>query len=138
MIFRFDYLKALEAQCDAIIHKKDLNESRSAFSEICKNLVRDFLPPIEREDIAAISYALVDIAAKAENLPYPDEIKKQIDSFKPLLNNLFSKNKACGDDIRRLVEININFKSSDSKLVLLNGSLSDFYKTVLAAYFGSL
>lgn len=131
-------MKILESQCEAIANKKDLKEARTAFCDICKNLSCDFLPPIDREYIAVISYSLLNIASKSKDIYYPDEIKKQIVSLKPLLNSLFAKNKTCGDEIRRLTEINFNFKSNDIKLNLLNDSFADFYKCVLSAYFGNL
>lgn len=138
IIIKYDYLKTLECQCDVILQKRDSKESISAFGVICKNLSRDFLPPIAREDLAAISYSLVDVSVKSKDIVFSDEIKKQINSLKPLLNSLFSKNKTCGDEIRRLIEININYNNSEKNIVMLNKTLSDFYKSVLLAYYGNL
>lgn len=138
MTFRFDYLKLLEEQCDCVYPSADLKRTKSVFYEICKSLNRDFLPPIEREDIAAISYALVDITSNIKVKNYPDEIKNQFLSFKKILKCLFSKNKACEDNIRRLMEINVNFKNPDLEIMMLNEAVSDFLKTVLCAYFRNL
>lgn len=138
MLLRFDYLKSLENQCDIICPKADLKRSESIFCEVCRNLSKDFLPPIEREDIAAISYSLVDITSKAVRSEYPDEIKKQITSLKLIIKDVFTKSKTCGEDIRRLVEINVNFKSGDNELKVLNKALSDCFRTILCAYFRNL
>ncbi len=137
-MFRFDYLKLLEEQCNCVYPQTDLKRSKSIFCEICRNLNRDFLPPIEREDIAAISFSLVDITSNINAKTFPDDIIKQLISLRHLLKGLFSKSKACGDDIRRLMEINVNFKNSNLEIVLLNEALSDFLKTVLCAYFRNL
>lgn len=137
-MFRFDYLKLLEEQCNCVYPQTDLKRSKSIFCEICRNLNRDFLPPIEREDIAAISFSLVDITSNIKGKAYPDDINKQLISLKHLLKGLFVKSKACGDDIRRLMEINVNFKNSNLEIMLLNEALSDFLKTVLCAYFRNL
>ncbi len=138
MSLKFDYLKSLEVQCDNIYPNTDLRRSKSIFCEICRNLNRDFLPPIEREDIAAISYSIVDITSKVSKTEYPDDISRQFRSLKTILKGLFTKNKTCGEDIRRLVEINVNFRSADNELKVLNEALNNCLKTVLCAYFRNL
>lgn len=138
MLFRYDYLKSLEAQCDYIYPQRNLKQVKTVFCDVCRNLNRDFLPPIDRKDIAAVSYSLVDIASKINNKDYPDEIKKQLVSLKSIIKSMFEKSKTCGEDIRRLIEINIEFKSNDADSRILNDALSDFLKTVLCAYFGNL
>lgn len=138
LTFRFDYLKLLEEQCNCVYPETNLSRSKSIFCELCRNLNRDFLPPIEREDIAAISFSVVDITSNINNKIYPDDINKQLAALKHLVKGLFEKSKACGDDIRRLMEINVNFKNRDLETMMLNEALSDFLKTVLCAYFRNL
>lgn len=138
MMFRFDYAKLLEEQCGCVYPQTDLKRSKSIFCEICRNLTRDFLPPVEREDIAAISFSLVDITSNIKAISYPDEINKQLVSLKYTVRGLFEKRKTCGDDIRRHMEINLSFRSPNLEIMLLNEALSDFFKTVLCAYFRNL
>ncbi len=121
MKLKFDYLSALECQCDAII-SGDISSSRRKFTEICKNLVSDFLPPIEREDIAALSYSLYDIACSGFRE------KKNVNEMKKVINGIFTKRKNCGEDFRRQID-NINDDSS---------AVKNFYKIALFVYFKNL
>lgn len=136
-MLKYDYLKLLESQCDAIIDK-DIKKSKSSFSAVCRSLTRDFLPPFERADIAAISFSLLDIAVKAKDVVYPDTIRRQIVMMKELLNTFFKKKKTCGDDIRRAIEINLDFKTQNQSLSALNVSLNEFFRLLLSAYFANL
>lgn len=136
-MLKYDYLKLLESQCDAIIDK-DINKTKSAFSAVCRSLTRDFLPPLERADIAAISFSLLNIAIKAKDTVYPDAIRKQMILQKGLINSLFKKKKTCGEDIRRAIEINSDFKTQNQSLLTLNASLNEFFRLLLSAYFANL
>ena len=85
-----DYLEILLKQCDEI--KEILNSGKKAscasvcYGEICQRLTKDFLPPVEREDIASISYALLETCRRCseyaltnnktnENIQYTNCIK---------------------------------------------------------------
>ena len=138
-MFRFDYLKALCEQCDAVdLQSVNLRLSLAKFSEICKNLSHDFLPPIERSDIAALSYSLINVAQKASGVKNKIEFQNQIQSLKKITKGIFEKNKACGESIRRLMEINIEFKSDNREKVLFNEALMNYWKTAMSSYFGNL
>ena len=145
----YDYADILCRQCE-IVSKTLLGEKTQSteklFSEISKRLTKDFLPPIEREDIAAISYALLCINAKAQE--YSDSlkgktpdiyIKKQTDFLSLIVKGLLTKKKTCGDDIRRLVDMNIQAgKLKNGYTEQLNDAIADFIKITNSTYFKNL
>ncbi len=133
MRLRFDYKKAIESQCDSV----NLQSSRKIFRDICKNLTDDFLPPIDREDIAMLSYSLLRISELSE-LTDKSEFKNQFIGLKIIVEGLFKKSKTCGDDIRRLMEINMSFNAKNNSAEVLKREFADFYKNALFAYFKNL
>lgn len=152
MKYTFGYLEMLLKQCAGIktvFEKKEGNYSiGSEYSEICKHLTKDFLPPIEREDIAAISYSLLEIGRRAVDYCFfgeeiTPELKEQTEALPKLVSAVMEKKQACDDDIRRLVDVNFkcgnSFENSDNKYGrLLNNSLRDFLLAIQTAYFKNL
>ncbi len=145
----FDYADILCRQCE-IISRALLGEKTDGgeklFSEISKKLAKDFLPPIDREDIAAISLAIYDIGIKAEEYSEslkgkaPNiQIRKQTDFLPSIIKGLLGKKKTCGDDIRRFIDMNVESrKYCNSSAASLNNALADFIKTVNSAFFKNL
>lgn len=145
----FDYTAVLCRQCETI-SKSLLGEkttgAENLFSEVSKRLLKDFLPPIDREDIASISYSLFDIAVKARE--YSDslkgknpsiQIKKQTDFLPTIIKGLLNKKKTCGDDIRRFIDMNIESrKYCGSSAASINDALANFIKTANSAFFKNL
>lgn len=146
------YLEILLKQCESV---KDIFENKTNnftgsfnYSEICKRLTKDFLPPIEREDIAAISYALLEIGRRSldfysEGGRATEEIKEQVDALPRLTADVIEKKKTYGEDIRRLVNINFKcgrfFEKSGSQAGMrLNNSFRDYILAVQTAYFKNL
>lgn len=145
----FDYADILCRQCEIIsiaLLGEKTDGGEKLFSEISKRLTKDFLPPIDREDIAAISLALYDIGIKAEEYSEslkgktPNiQIRKQADFLPSIIKGLLGKKKTCGDDIRRFIEMNIESrKYCNSSAASLNNALADFIKTVNSAFFKNL
>ncbi len=145
----FDYAGLLNRQCEIAVKSvsgEKYGSSESIFSQVCKRLTKDFLPPIDREDIAALSYTLFDINIKCEEYfsslkgkcPCA-EIKKQLDFLPVITSGLLSKKKTCGDDIRRFIAMNSECrKSADSKAASLNNAFADFIKIAHSAFFKNL
>lgn len=146
----YDYAKFLSRQCEIACSvfggKASQGSSERIFTEICKQLTKDFLPPIDREDIAAISLSLLEIASKskqyAENTKAKEiMLKNQLDALHDIVSGLLNKKKTCGEDIRRLININLECSDKCKKSVYacsLNSSISDFLKIVQMAYFKNL
>lgn len=145
----FDYAGLLERQCETALKSfsgEKAGSSQKLFAEICKRLAKDFLPPVDREDIAALSYELLEVNIKCEKYfdslkgRNPDQgIKKQLIFLPTVTSGLLGKKKACGDDIRRLVDMNLECgKSADSNAAELNGALANFIKTANSAFFKNL
>lgn len=140
----YDYAKSLTRQCEiacsAFGGKISQGSSERLFIEISKRLAKDFLPPIDREDIAALSFSLLEIAAAAQNYKNSDSggmLKKQLEGLSAAVNGLINKTKTCGDEIRRLININVEC----SQLIgtsALNKAISDFLKVANSAYFKNL
>ncbi len=145
----YDYADILCRQCELIsktLYGEKSDIAVKLFSEISKRLTKDFLPPIDREDIAAVSYSLLEINIKAkeysdglrENAPNTD-IKKQTDFLPVIIRGLLGKKKTCGDDIRRFIDMNIKSrKHCDLSAARLNEALTDFIKTANSAFFKNL
>ncbi len=111
------YLEILLKQCNEITDilngKNKLSAAGVHYGEICKRLTKDFLPPVEREDIAAISYALLETGRRCmeyvrSNGVVNENIEYQINRLNELTKSVIEKKKTCEDEIRRFV--NINFK----------------------------
>ncbi len=140
----YDYAKSLARQCElacsAFDGKISQCSSERLFIEISKRLTKDFLPPIDREDIAALSFSLLEIAASAQSCQNSDSggmLKKQLEGLSGAVNGLINKTKTCGDEIRRLININVEC----SQLIgtnALNKAISDFLKIANSAYFKNL
>lgn len=147
-----DYLFVLIKQCDEIndIIKSKIKPSSPSvhYGEICKRLTKDFLPPIEREDIAAISYSLLEIGRRCSefisgNNTLNDNLNYQIKLLPMLTKNVIEKKKTCEDELRRFV--NVNFKCGNEfeehknqSGILLNNSLRDFILAIQTAFFKNL
>ena len=118
------------------------------YGEICKKLTKDFLPPIEREDIAAISYALLETGRRCteyikSNIDINDNIEYQINRLNELTKSVIEKKKTCEDEIRRFVSVNFKcgneFERIDNKTgVMLNNSLRDYILAIQTAFFKNL
>lgn len=139
----FDYSSLLELQCkyahESYSGVKKSDSSRIAFERICKHLVKDFLPPVDREDVAAISYSLYIVAVNGEICSYKDgKLNQQLSFLSDITDALINKKKTCGDLIRRLIDININYSSENECCKKLNSSIEDFLKIVNTAYFKNL
>lgn len=139
----FDYSSLLESQCKYALQSYSGNNkadsSRIIFERICNHLAKDFLPPIGREDVAAISYSLYHIAVNAEKCTLKEkEIDLQLKSISDVTVALLKKKKTCGELIRRLIDINLNNKSVNDSCKDLNSAIEDFLKNVNTAYFKNL
>lgn len=151
-----DYQKNLDFQCDYILKlfkgEKDSGECSKKFSAICKYLTNDFLPPVDREDIAALSYSLLEISNAAANFVehgadvYSDELLSQLIGLKSIIYELLNKKKTCGESIRRLMDKNIlcgkmiSERSARGRQYAenLNSLIADFLRTAHNTYFKNL
>lgn len=147
-----DYLEILLKQCDEI--KEILNSGKKAscasvcYGEICQMLTKDFLPPVEREDIASISYALLETCRRCSeyvstNNKTNENILYQINQLHCLTKCVLEKKKTCEDEIRRFVSVNFKcgneFERIDNKTgVMLNNSLRDYILAIQTAFFKNL
>lgn len=146
------YSEILLKQCDEakdILNGKIKPSSASVhYGEICKILTRDFLPPIEREDIAAISYALLETGRRCTdyiktNGVINDNVEYQINRLNELTKSVIEKKKTCEDEIRRFVNVNFKCgnefeKEKNQSGINLNNSLRDFILAVQTAFFKNL
>lgn len=146
----FDYTRILMRQCElaflAFDGKSGVDSSRKLFEEICKRLAKDFLPPIDREDIASLSFCLLKITIKAKEYSKKTKVKnevlkEQLSALSLISESVLSKTKTCGEDIRRLISANLmcaeaveNSDCAES----LNASIAEFLKTANTAYFKNL
>ena len=137
-----DYLFLIQKQISCVF--SDLKSGNSAekskriFEDICKKLEKDFLPPIEREDIAALSHVLYELSLTAGKSIPNEKIRHQISLISDAVRELFEKKKSCGELIRRIININSDFRAvneSDSKL---NAKISEFLKKLNEAYYKNL
>lgn len=145
----FNYAVMLERQCEIAL-KSFLGESKGSsqrlFTEVCKRLTKDFLPPVDREDIAALSYELLKVDTECRKYfnflkgRKPDEsIKKQLDFLPVITNGILGKKKTCGDDIRRLIAMNLECaQAANGNAAELNSALADFVKNANSAFFKNL
>lgn len=147
-----NYLDILIKQCDEInnIMKNKTNPSSASvhYGEICKRLTKDFLPPIEREDIAAISYSLLEIGRRcaeyvSANSSVNEHLTYQITRLPQLTKNVIEKKKTCEDELRRFVNINFKcgneFENRNNQAgIFLNNSLRDFILAIQTAFFKNL
>ncbi len=103
--------------------------SRNIYFDVCQKLEKDFLPPIEREDIASISFVLY-------RLTFLSDINKTIfKDFGSVIDDLINKKKTCGENIRRLIKTYSDFKfktNSEESLFF------ELIKLINEAYFKSL
>lgn len=141
----FDYGHSLARQCEiacaAFESKTASASSERIFTEISKRLTKDFLPPIEREDIASLSFSLLEITAKAKQCSCQSSekglLKKQLDGLSDVVQGLVNKTKTCGDNIRRLININLECSELFDNCAL-NSAISEFLKIAQTAYFKNL
>lgn len=96
---KYDYIALLERQGAIALSptKKGIAESERCYTQMCKMLISDFLPPVAREDIAALSYAFYDIAVKYLN--FGDSMRNDFDMLIRLSQraavSCVAKEKAC-------------------------------------------
>ena len=131
----FDYSSLLESQCKYALESywgnRKSKSSYIIFERISKQLVKDFLPPIDREDVAAVSYSLYYVSVKAEVCNYKDDnLNQQIKFLSDITDELIKKKKTCGELIRRLIDINMNYKTENEYCMDLNSAIGEFLKTV--------
>ncbi len=150
MKFPVDYAKLLIRQCElacSAFEEKSVSDlSQKVFREIYKHLTIDFLPPIDREDIAALSYDIFEIQTKCETYfgknkcrILNSKIKEQLDLMPYIIKGLLEKKKTCGDDIHRFIILNTAYgKVADSSSIQINDSLAGFIKTAYSAFFKNL
>lgn len=99
---KYDYASLLKKQCDAAASPSasGVSESERCYSRLCKMLIADFLPPIARDDIAAISYAFLDMAIKMlalgeEEIPAKKDFTALIELSGRAAIACVQKEKAC-------------------------------------------
>lgn len=152
MKYSSSYNEILEKQCNEIIGiingKNKVSSASIYYGEICKMLTKDFLPPIEREDIAAISYALLEIGRRCSeyikiNNKTSEYTEYQINRLNELTKSVIEKNKTCDDEIRRFVNINFKCgnefeKDNNQSGINLNNALRDFILAIQTAFFKNL
>lgn len=146
MKLRIDYLQYLKRQSDLILRllegESDNGECQKIFTDVCEFLSNDFLPPINREDIASLSYSLLAIGmAASDNFNNARNIETYeiIKMFPTILEALFTKKKTCERDIHRLIKQNFVYnKVLSDKSDCLNKAVTDFIGIILNAYFKNL
>ena len=138
----YDYLNLIRKQLNCIIsdlkNGDSIEKSKEIFEEICKKLEKDFLPPIEREDIAGISYVLLEISQMSKRTILNERIKRQINLISEAVCELFEKKKSCGETIRRIININFDFSSADETDLKMNALISKLMKELNEAYYKNL
>ena len=149
MRIKIDYLAYLKEQCNLILCSLDGNnykcDNYKIFDEVCKHLYDDFLPPINREDIASISYLLMTIYNEIYRISDFDKhnIKIVFQLFPGVIEGILKKNKTCEINIRRLIDIKYKFSKTDKQknnnrndyLIKL---IDDFIIIILNAHFKNL
>lgn len=148
MKLREDYSDILSKQSEEIRMvfdgKKSAVSGATHFSKICRFLTKDFLPPIEREDIAALSYSLYEISVNVEAFDKSiafEKLKTQIAALKPIVCGVLKKRNACEEEIRRQIDINFEcaeIVSGNKRAEKLNNSLMYFWKTAQNTFFKNL
>ena len=108
------------------------------FEDICRRLEKDFLPPVEREDIAAISLHLLDISRIYKKEKLSAAIKKQLDLTVRVIEELFNKKKTCGENIRRLIALNLEFRAETLNEEKINIQIKSLIVRINEAYFRNL
>ena len=131
-----DYTVLLSAMCDGVYQQlsggRCTFKMHEIFNEICHKLRNDFLPPVEREDIASIAFDLLSVYAYAQRKEITDNRgSEMMNNIKKAIEELVSKRKTCGECIRRLVEN----QTRENRGVDI---LERLVKTVYIAYFRNL
>ncbi|MGN0547716.1 MAG: hypothetical protein ACI4I3_10320 [Acutalibacteraceae bacterium] len=146
------YLKALESQCRSVTKQNKAENSDKVFNDICIRLTDDFLPPIDREDIAELSFILLNIenAASSFNnslsggISVKNLLNTQLNGLFNIIEGLIKKKKTCGEEIRRLIavnnkcEIELRRKSNIENALNLNNALKEFLKCANRSFFKNL
>lgn len=145
------YLKAFESLCKSAL-KINAENSNKIFNDICNRLTDDFLPPIDREDIAELSFILLNIEASSSSFDNSlsvefsvrNMLNTQLNGLYGIIEGLIRKKKTCGDEIRRLIAINnkceieLRRKSNNYNAMNLNNALKEFLKCANRAFFKNL
>lgn len=131
-----DYTVLLSAMCDGVSQQLSCGrctfKMHGIFNEICIKLRNDFLPPVEREDIAAIAFDLLCVYANAQRNGVADNFSiETMNNVKKAIEELVAKRKTCGESVRRLVE-NQTRENRGADI------LESLVKTVYIAYFRNL
>ena len=145
------YLKAFESQCKSAL-KINAENSNKIFNDICNRLTDDFLPPIDREDIAELSFILLNIEASSSffdnslsaEFSVRNLLNAQLNGLYGIIEGLIRKKKTCGDEIRRLIAINnkceieLRRKSNNYNALNMNNALKEFLKCANRSFFKNL
>ena len=145
------YLKAFESQCKSAL-KINAENSNKIFNDICNRLTDDFLPPIDREDIAELSLILLNIEALSSSFDNSLSVEfsvrnllnAQLNGLYGIIEGLIRKKKTCGDEIRRLIAINnkceieLRRKSNNYNALNMNNALKEFLKCANRSFFKNL
>ena len=145
------YLKAFESQCKSAL-KINAENSNKIFNDICNRLTDDFLPPIDREDIAELSFILLNIEASSSSFDNSLSVEfsvrnllnAQLNGLYGIIEGLIRKKKTCGDEIRRLIAINnkceieLRRKSNNYNALNMNNALKEFLKCANRSFFKNL
>ena len=137
-----DYLSLIKRQYDYIfsdLKSEDVSDkSKILFDDICKKLEKDFLPPIEREDIAAISCLLYEMGLEDKRKILNEKLKYQIKLAAEATKELFEKKKSCGETIRRIISVNAEFRASNESELKFNSLISVLLRKLNEAYYKNL
>ncbi len=145
------YLKSFESQCKSA---SDMNSENSEkiFNDICNRLTDDFLPPIDREDIAELSFILLNIERSASSfndslsvgISVKNLLNTQLNGLYGIIEGLIKKKKTCGEEIRRLIAVNnrceaeLRKKQNNENAFNLNNALKEFLKCANRSFFKNL
>ena len=145
------YLKEFESLCKSAL-KINAENSNKIFNDICNRLTDDFLPPIDREDIAELSLILLNIEASSSSFDNSLSVEfsvrnllnTQLNGLYGIIEGLIRKKKTCGDEIRRLIAINnkceieLRRKSNNYNALNMNNALKEFLKCANRSFFKNL
>lgn len=145
------YLKEFESLCKSAL-KINAENSNKIFNDICNRLTDDFLPPIDREDIAELSFILLNIEASSSSFDNSLSVEfsvrnllnAQLNGLYGIIEGLIRKKKTCGDEIRRLIAINnkceieLRRKSNNYNALNMNNALKEFLKCANRSFFKNL
>lgn len=145
------YLKEFESLCKSAL-KINAENSNKIFNDICNRLTDDFLPPIDREDIAELSFILLNIEASSSSFDNSLSVEfsvrnllnTQLNGLYGIIEGLIRKKKTCGDEIRRLIainnkcEIDLRRKSNNYNALNMNNALKEFLKCANRSFFKNL